>query len=189
MIIQIAPAIKRLSLTTVGCWSNLVLDFNPSLNIITGRGCVGKSTILRSILHAVRPLGSDGYCLTPTYPFTSGRIGIEFYTQSVIVDVPVLNRISEERAIDESYGQFMLSQLRSCTTGTPQGLALLIEDEVTSSLDIIQYHQAVELLNNAASQTICIISCCEFSLKDFSNTRVYNIYMDTEDIPQIKLIQ
>lgn len=186
--IQIVPSIKRLSLTRVGCWNDLILDFTPSLNIITGGGCVGKSTILRSILHSVRPLDLDEYCLTPTDPFTSGAIGIEFSIKSVVLDIPVLAGIPEKTDVKESHGQFMLSRLRSCITGTPRGFALLIEDVVTASLDDIQFRQAVEALNNATSQIVSIISY-RFSLKDFPDARVYKIQMDTGDIPHIKLIQ
>jgi energy-coupling factor transporter ATP-binding protein EcfA2 len=185
-IIQIVPEIKRLSLTHVGCWKDLILDFTTSLNIITGMGGCGKSTILRSILQAVHPLDPDQYCLAPTYPSNSGRIGIEFNTKSVVVDIPALNRIHSEPAINESRGQFMLSQLFAYIGGAPQGCALLIEDEVTSCLDDMHYDQAVELLNTATSQIVCIIRN-RFSLKDFPNARVYNCYVDANGIAQIKL--
>lgn len=186
--IQIVPTIKRLSLTRVECWNNLILDFIPSLNIITGMGCCGKSTILRSIIQAVHPLDPGQYCLTPTHPFTSGMIGIEFYTQSVVVDIPVLNRIPEEPATDESRGHLMLSQLRSRISAAPKNVSLLIEDEATSCLDDMLYSQALELLNNPTSQIICIIGH-RFSLKDFPNARAYLCYMDNEDITHVELIQ
>lgn len=188
MIIQIAPAIKRLSLTRVGCWKNVIIDFIPLLNILQGeRGC-GKSTILRSILHAVQPLHPDRFPLTPTYPSTSGTIGIEFNRESVVLDIPALAGIPKKPDVNESCGQFMLSQLRSHIAGVTHRFALLVEDEVTSVLDDTQYHQAVKLLNDSTSQIICIIGY-RFSLKDFPHARVYECYMDTEDIAHIELIR
>jgi len=188
MTIQVVPAIKRLSLTRVGCWSNLVIDFTPGLNIITGDCGCGKSTILRAMLQAVHPLTSEEYCLTPTVPDTSGRIGIHFYAKSLFIDIPALTGIPEEAAVNESHGHFMLEQLRLHVQGDARGMAVLIEDDVTSGLDNTLYLQAAELLNNATSQIVSIISY-RFSLKDFPDARVYKIQMDTGDIPHIKLIQ
>jgi hypothetical protein len=183
--IQIVPAIKRLSLTCIGCWDHLILDFSPFLNIITGMGGCGKSIILQYILQGVHSLDADQYYLMPTHPFTTGRIGIEFYKRSVIVDIPGLNGIPE-KPVNESYGQFMLTYLRYCLSVSPQGMAFLIEDEMTSVLDDMLYPQALELINNATSQIICIIGR-RFSLKDFPNARAYKCYYpNTEDIAQIK---
>lgn len=156
--IWIVPAIKRLSLTRIGCWNNLILDFIPSLNIITGMGGCGKSTILRSICQAIHPWESGQYCLTPTHPFKAGRIGVEFFTQSVAVDIPVLNRILEEPPLNESHGQFMLTKLRSYLSKSPQGMAILIEDEVAAALDKPAYVEAVKGLNAAQCQVICLIA-------------------------------
>jgi energy-coupling factor transporter ATP-binding protein EcfA2 len=188
MIIQIAPAIKRLTLTRVGCWNNLILDFDNSLNIITGKGGCGKSTILRSILQAVHPLGPGQGCLTPTVPFSKGLIGIHFYAKSLFVDIQPLSGITEKPAVTESCGQFVLEQLRFHVHGAAQGMAVLIEDEVSFSLDDTLYPQAVELLNNATSQIICIIGH-RFSLRDFPNARAYCCYMDDKDITHIELIR
>ena len=188
MIIQIVPAIKRLSLTNIGCWSNLVVDFTPGLNIITGDCGCGKSTILRAILQAIHPLHPDRCPLTPTYPLTSGTIGIEFKMDSVVLDIPVLAGIPEKTDVNESHGQFLLSQLRSHITGATCGFALLIEDTVTAGLDDLQFRQAVEALNNATSQIVSIIGY-RFSLKDFPDARVYRCYLDNKRLPHIERIQ
>lgn len=188
MIIQIVPTIKRLSLTRVGCWKNVIIDFIPLLNIITGECGCGKSTILRSILHAIHPLHPDRYPLTPTYSSTSGTIGIEFNRESVVLDIPALAGIPEKPDVNESHGQFMLTQLRSHIAGVTHRFALLIEDEVTSVLNDMRYHQAVKSLNDSTSQIICIIGH-RFSLKDFPNARACCCYLDNKDIAHIELIQ
>jgi GTPase involved in cell partitioning and DNA repair len=187
-LIQIVPAIKRLSLTRVGCWNNLILDFIPSLNIITGMGGCGKSTILRSIIQAVHPLDPGQYCLTPTHPFTSGRIEIEFYTQSVVVDIPVLNRIPEEPAKDESHGHLMLSQLRSRISAAPINVSLLIKDEVTAVLDKPAYVEAVKVLNAAQCQVICLITN-RLNPNDFKHARIYVCSLDRENSLRMTLQQ
>jgi energy-coupling factor transporter ATP-binding protein EcfA2 len=187
-IIQLVPAIKRLSLTRVGCWNQLILDFIPSLNIITGMGGCGKSTILRSILQAVHPLDPGQYCLTPTHPFTSGRIDIEFYTQSVVVDIPLMNRIPEEPALNESHGQFMLAQLRSYITEAPKNALLLIEDEVTAVLDEPTYVEAVKVLNAAQCQVICLIAH-RLDPIDFKHARVYVCSLDRDNSLEVTLQQ
>jgi|GEM_PF-3059393 len=188
MMIQIVPAIKRLSLTRVGCWSNLVIDFTSGLNIITGDCGCGKSTILRAMLQAVQPLVWDQYALTPTYPSTSGTIGIEFNRDSVVIDIPVITGIPEKKDVYESHGQFMLSQLRSHIAGATCGFALLIEDAATAGLDNLQFRQAIEALNTAKSQIISIIGH-RFSLKDFPDARVYRCYPDDKRLSRIERIQ
>ena len=187
-MIQIVPAISRLSLTGIGCWSNLVVDFTPGLNIITGDCGCGKSTILWAMLQAVHPLVWDQYALTPTYPSTSGRIGIEFNGDSVVIDIPVFAGIPEKTDVYESHGQLMLSQLRAHIAGATCGFALLIEDMVTAGLDDLQFRQAAEALNNAAGQIISIIGY-RFSLKDFPNARAYRCYPDDKRHSRIERIQ
>ncbi len=188
MMIQIVPAIKRLSLTNVGYWSNLAVDFTPGLNIITGDCGCGKSTILRAILQAIHPLHPDRCPLTPTYPSTSGRIGIEFNGDSVVIDIPGFAGIPEKTDVYESHGQFMLSQLRAHIAGATCGFALLIEDAATAGLDDLQFRQAAEALNTATSQIISIIGY-RFSLKDFPDARVYRCYPDDKIHSRIERIQ
>ena len=187
-MIQIVPAIKRLSLTSIGCWSNLVVDFTPGLNIITGDCGCGKSTILRAILQAIHPLHPDRCPLTPTYSSTSGTIGIEFSTDSVVLDISVFAGIPKKTDVNESRGPFLLSQLRSHIAGVNQGFALLIEDTVTAGLDDLQFRQAADALNNATSQIISIIGH-RFSLKDFPDTRAYRCYPDDKRLSRIERIQ
>lgn len=188
MMIQIVPAIKRLSLTGIGCWSNLIVDFTPGLNIITGDCGCGKSTILRAILQAVHPLVWDQYALTPTYPSTSRRIGIEFNGDSVVIDIPGFAGIPGKTDVYESHGQFMLSQLRAHIAGATCGFALLIEDAAMAGLDDLQFRQAIEALNNATSQIVSIIGY-RFSLKDFPDARAYRCYLDNKRLSHIERIQ
>jgi hypothetical protein len=149
-------------------------------------GC-GKSTILRSIIQAVHPLDPGQYCLTPTHPFTSGRIEIEFYTQSVVVDIPVLNRIPEEPAKDESHGHLMLSQLRSRISAAPKNVSLLI-DEVTAVLDKPAHVEAVKVLNAAQCQVICLIAN-RLNPNDFKYARIYVCSLDRENSLRMTLQQ
>ena len=183
------PAIKRLSLTRIEGWNTLSLEFAPSLNIITGMGGSGKSTILRAIRYAVDPSDLVPYSLTPAHPLTSGRIDIELLGPEISVDRSVQKDASAKPEKSESLGQVMLAYLRSRLQEKHQGMALLIEDEITSCLDDGQYSQAAALLNGAGKQVICLIHSHRFSAGDFPGARVYNGRVDDEGFHQIEKLQ
>lgn len=180
------PAIRRLSLTGIGCWDALNLEFAPALNIITGMGGSGKSTILRAIRYAVNPLDNIPHSLAPAGPFAAGRIEIEFLGSEISVDRSARDEAPASPGKSESLGQIMLECLRSRLQEKHRGMALLVEDEITSCLDDGQYSQAAALLNGARKQVICLIHSHRFSAGDFPGARVYRCYIGDEDSHQIE---
>lgn len=171
--IEVVPAIKRLELIRVGCWEELSLNFLPSLNLITETDAtLGKTTILRAILQFVFPSSQYEHPLTPTFGSEEGNITIEFMASRVNISIPIFRGMREQPTANESVGHFMLSQLRSCLKTTPKGMALLINDEVTACLDNHDYREAVDLLNGAQCQVICLIAH-RLNLHDYPNARVY----------------
>jgi len=185
--IQIVPAIKRMSLANVGCWQELNIDFIPTLNIITGSDICGKSTILRSILHFVKPYNSNQQFCPPS-PRTSGLISIDFVNKSVDPDTPPIRELPDEPSSTETYGEFMLSTLGSYIKENNKSMALLIEDIATASLTNSQYSKCVELLNSATCQVICIIKY-RCLLSDFPGARIYNCHIDKNNNAHIKQTQ
>ena len=172
--IELAPAVRRLGLSRVGCWDELEMEFLPGLNVITEIGSArGKSTILRSILQALRPMGGFLYPLTPSEGAAEGRIAVEFMYPSiscrlVAADVPTA---PESAAV--SVGQRMLETLRSHLRLSQVGMGLLIDADITSPLDTPKYREAVRLLNEATCQVICVIGAQRFDPGDFPSARVF----------------
>ncbi|OPY06860.1 MAG: recombination protein F [Syntrophaceae bacterium PtaB.Bin095] len=183
------PAIRRLSLTGIGCWDALSLEFAPALNIVTGTGGSGKSTILRAIRYAVNPLDNSPYSLAPARPFAPGRIEIEFLGPEISVDWPARDGAPANPGKGGRLGQIMLACLRSCLQEKHRGMALLVEDDITSCLDDELYDQAAALLNGAGKQVICLIHSHRFSAGDFPGARVYRCYIGDEDSHQIEKVQ
>ena len=183
------PAIRRLSLTGIGCWDTLSLEFAPALNIVTGMGGSGKSTILRAIRYAVNPLDNIPHSLIPVHPFAPGRIEIEFLGSEISVDRPAGDEAPVNPEKSESLGQVMLAFLRSRLREKHRGMALLVEEEITSCLDDRQYSQAAALLNGAGKQVICLIHSHRFSAGDFPGALVYRCYIGDEDSQIIEKLQ
>lgn len=186
--IQIVPAIKRLELTRVGCWEELTLEFLPELNIITEEGSAwGKTTILRAILQSFLPYSQHEYPLRPTIGFKDGHISIEFMKPSVTLDLSFLTHLHKQRTGQQSSGRFMLSQLHRYLSVTPKDMAVLIENEVTAILDEFSYRKAVELLNQARCQIICIIAH-RINFDDFPKARIYSCSLNQDGkITNVKL--
>ncbi len=183
------PAIRRLSLTGIGGWDALSIEFAPALNIVIGTGGSGKSTILRAIRYAVNPLDNFPHSLAHPRPLGSGRIEIEFLCPEISVDRSARDKAPVNSEKSESLGQVMLEYLRSRLQEKHRGMALLVEEEITSCLDDRQYSQAAALLNGAGKQVICLIHSHRFSAGDFPGTRVYRCYIGDEGSHQIEKLQ
>lgn len=82
----------------------------------------------------------------------------------------------------------MLSQLRWYLDITPVKMAVLIEDEVTVRLDNQGYREAVQLLNNAPCQIVCII-CHRLEYNHFPAARIYACFLDKDGNARIRLLQ
>jgi hypothetical protein len=184
-LIQISPPIKKLQLKSIGCWDDLTLEFIPGLNIITENGsAVGKSTILRSMVPAS--------CFqTPLFSTTGtdeGRILIEYASRSALYRVPSKQAISKIPPKNLSMCAKILSQLRWYLDITPEYMAILIEDEFAARLDSEAYREAVDLLNGAQCQIVCIISH-RLERNDFPDARIYACFSDDDGNARIMLQQ
>jgi len=188
--IELVPAIRRLGLSRVGCWEELEMEFLPGLNVITEIGSArGKSTILRSILQALRPVAGFLYPLTPSEGAAEGRIAIEFMYPSishrlVTADVPTA---PESDAV--SLGQRMLETLRTHLRLSQAGMGLLIDEDVTSPLDTPMYREAVRLLNEATCQVICVIGSQRYNPGDFPAARVFACTRGSREKAGMEILQ
>jgi len=188
--IDLVPAVRRLGLSHIGCWDDLELAFLPGLNVITEIGSArGKSTILRSILQALRPVAGFLYPLTPSEGAAEGRIAIEFMYPSishrlVIPDVPP---VRDSGAV--SVGQRMLETLRTHLRLSQVGMGLLIDEDITSPLDTPMYREAVRLLNEATCQVICVIGSQRFNPGDFPSARVFACTGGSRETAGMEILQ
>jgi hypothetical protein len=187
--IQLVPAIKKITLSHGGYAKDVEMEFIPSLNIITGPGFVwGESIILRSILRTVFPSSFYPCPLSAERYFNTGCISLEFMYQSVTIDVPTLNRLSGKPSANDHYDQYMLSQLHSYINFAPHKMALLIEEESTCDMKDSAYRLAVEWMNTASCQIICVVGN-RFSLPDFPDARVFSCTDDTDNNIRIEVMQ
>jgi hypothetical protein len=172
--IGLAPAVRRLGLSRVGCWDELEMEFLPGLNVITeiGSAC-GKSTILRSILETIRPTVGFHYLLTPSEGAAEGRIAVEFLYPSISHRLVTADVPTAPESAAASMGQRMLETLRTHLRRSQVGMGLLIDEDITSALDAPKYREAVRLLNEAPCQVICVIGSQRFNPGDFPSSRVF----------------
>ena len=188
--IEIVPAIRRLRLARVGCWQEMTLEFLSGLNIITEEGSAwGKTTILRAILQSFLPSIKHKYPLRPTIGFKEGQISIEFMKPSITFELSSFNHLYKQHTDHQGVGRFMLEQLYRYLSVTPKDMAVLIEDEVTAVLDVSSYRKAVDLLNQASCQIICIISH-RIDFHDFPEARIYSCSVNQDGkTTNVKLLQ
>ena len=172
--IALIPAVRRLGLYRVGCWDELEMEFLPGLNVVTEIGSArGKSTVLRSILQALRPSAGFNWPLTPSMGSGEGRIAVEFMYPSISLRLVAPNASPIRDSNADSMGQRMLKTLRSHLRRSQVGTGLLVDEDVTSPLDAPGYREAVRLLNEAPCQVICVIGSDRFDPGDFPSARVF----------------
>ena len=172
--IALIPAVRRLGLYRVGCWDELEMEFLPGLNVVTEIGSArGKSTVLRSILQALRPSAGFNRPLTPSMGSGEGRIAVEFMYPSISLRLVAPNASPIRDSNADSMGQRMLKTLRSHLRRSQVGTGLLVDEDVTSPLDAPGYREAVRLLNEAPCQVICVIGSDRFDPGDFPSARVF----------------
>lgn len=188
--IELVPAVRRLGLFRVGCWGELEMVFLPGLNVITEVGSHwGKSTILRSILQALRPMGGFLYPLTPSGGAAEGRIAIEFLYPSISHRLVTADVPTAPESAAASMGQRMLETLRSHLRCSQVGMGLLIDEDITSPLDAPGYREAVQLLNEATCQVICVIGAQRFNPGDFPSARVFACTRGSRDTAGMEILQ
>lgn len=172
--IELVPAVRRLGLSRVGCWDEMEMEFLPGLNVITEVGSAwGKSTILRSILQALSPMGGFLCPLTPSEGAAEGQIAVEFMYPSISHRLVTADVSTAPESAAATLGQRMLETLSSHLRFSQGGMGLLIDADITSPLDTPGYREAVRLLNEAPCQVICVIGAQRFDPGDFPSARVF----------------
>lgn len=167
------------------------MEFLPGLNIITDddRGS-GKSTILRAVVQAIHPSARMEYPASPAYGHPEGDISVELMFPNIKLRIADSQGAPLAPAIGESEGLFNLKLLRSRIETAPSNAAILVEDEITSTLDSRAYAEAAALLSAARCQVICIMSAHRLDPNRFSQARIYACSWNREnDSAQIRLHQ
>ena len=169
--IEIVPQIRRLRLTQIGPWAEATLEFSDVLNLITKEGSsLGTSTILRGLVEAVRSVGPARDGLAYTSGCLGGKVEVEFRAPPVDPSATVAIR---QPVADRGTGRLILALLRACLDAAPPNMAIIVADDVTATLDLPAYQEAVGLLNHAGGQVICVIAH-RFRSKDFPTARVFS---------------
>lgn len=181
-MIEIVPALKRVHLKHVGCWEELCMEFQPTLNIITdeSRGS-GKSTIFRAILKAVHPSGQP---LLPTKGFREGEISVELMSPKIKLRITDSVNTHHERK-----GNDRLQPLRTCLEIAPTGTCMLIESDFIESLDDRAVDEFFKLLNTTSSQVIVIMGQ-RLNPERFKHARIYSCFwQEQKNRAGIRLLQ
>jgi hypothetical protein len=188
--IELVPAVRRLGLSHIGCWDDLELAFLPGLYVITEIGSArGKSTILRSILQALRPVAGFLYPLTPSEGAAEGRIAVEFMYPSISCRLVTTDVPTAPESAAASVGQRMLETLRSHLRLSQVGMGLLIDEDIISALDAPRYREAVRLLNEALCQIICVLGSQRFDPGDFPSARVFACTRGSRETAGMEILQ
>ena len=187
--IEILPALRSVRLQHVGCWKNLAIDFIPVLNIITGEGGSGKSTIIRAILHAIHASSTE-HLLSCTSGYSKSSITVDLMSSKCTVQLDSYEEGLPVHSKNESRGESIFELLRSSLDRATPNVLLLFDDGILKSLDNRAYAEAVNLLNAAKCQIICVIPSSRIDPSDFITGRIYSCYWnDEEHIAKIKLLQ
>jgi hypothetical protein len=188
--IELAPAVRRLGLSRVGCWEELEMEFLPGLNVITEiDSACGKSTILMSILQVLRPMGGFLYPLTPSEGAAEGRITVELMYPSISHRLATADVPTAPESDAASMGQRMLETLRTHLRLSQVGIGLLIDADITSPLDTPMYRESVRLLNEAPCQVICVIGSQRFNPGDFPSARVFACTRGSRETAGMEILQ
>lgn len=178
-LLRYVPAIKGVRIVNIGVWKNVNLVFSDDMNIITGNGGTGKSTILRAI----------SACLLPTVlqreylgDYLKGpgksRIEVEFLKKKWSCafskshgQVPVATGVS-------SLGGETYRTLSDFLNQAQKGSAALIDD-VTSRLDFDKFTDAYDLIRKADCQKIMVIRRLD-SRPLVKNARIFECVYDSK---------
>jgi len=158
--VAIAPALESIRLQGVGPWRELSMDLLPGLNIITEVGwSVGRTTILGAICWALLPLSCHSTRLTTTIGFGAmGRIELVLRGGPIAADLDLLNFVAEQPGQPQSAAAQNLNILKRLLCASSPGRALLLDSDITGSMDALAYREAATLLSSARSQTIWVAS-------------------------------
>jgi len=174
-MIEIVPALKRVRLKHIGCWHELCMEFQPTLNIITdeSRGS-GKSTIFRAILQTVHLSSRPRFPLLPTKGFREGKISVELMSPTITHRVTDSGNTHHERT-----GNDRLKSLRSCLEQAPTGTCILIESDFIEQLDAVAFDNFFDLMSAPPCQVIVIMGQ-RLKPERFKQARIYSCFWNPE---------
>ncbi len=177
------PEVRRLRLRNVETWRDLDMEFIPGLNIITDEGRRGsdKSEILRAVFQAFKEPAYWGMRLTPGQGAKEGEISLELASAVISCRVGGVKRhdYDQGKAL-RSGGALSLFILGEAVRETPQGQALLIDDDVWGSLDDETFGQAMRILEEAKCQVVIALGRRHLERTNLSRARVFCCRNTTE---------
>lgn len=152
------------------------MEFIPGLNIITDEGRRGsdKSEILRAVFQVFKEPAYWGMRLTPGQGAKEGEISLELASAVLNCRVGWLKRhdYDQGKAL-RSGGGLSLFILGEAVRKTPQGQALLIDDDVWGSLDDETFGQAMRILEEAKCQVVIAMGRRHLERVNLSRARVF----------------
>lgn len=187
--IDILPAVRNIRLQHVGCWKNLIMDFIPALNIITGESGSGKSTIIHAILHAIH-VSSTQNLLSRTSGYSKNSISVDLMSSKWTVQLNGYEEGMPVHSENESHGESTFEHLRATLKRATLNMMSLFDDAILRSLANGTYSDAVNLLNAARCQVICVIRSSRIDPSDFRKARIYSCHWGEEEHnAKIRLLQ
>lgn len=181
--IEKVPAVRRLRLRNVERWRDIDMEFIPGMNIITDEGRQGsdKSEILRAVFQAFREPAYWGMRLTPGQEAKEGEISLELASAVISCRVGGAKRLdyNQKKAL-RSGGALSLFILGEAVRETPQGQALLIDDDAWGSYDDETFGKAMRILEEARCQVVLAMGRRDLERANLPQARVFCCRQTTE---------
>ena len=146
-------AIKRLRLQNIGCWKDVTLNFSNGLNIITGGGGSGKSTILRAIINVMSNNHPSNYVTC----YKNCRIEVDLLGRQLVSEFVVPDRTRKFALGEPCNGKELLINLSDFLSVIKTGYSVLIENEVMGRFDSKLIKKSIGLIQKADGQKIVVI--------------------------------
>ena len=149
--IRFVPEIKSLLVRGIGVWEVLEMKFGPGLNLITGKGGTGKTTILKAIVAAFDGLIHERYLSR----HEESEIQVTPQNSGIFIK-PLTEEFFVYPLNYDSMSDRLRKVLARVISGSSGGLAILLDSEVLDRMDDEDYVLSIENLKNSKRQVIAV---------------------------------